>query len=84
MGFDTGLNPKPVEEAEALDPAQASEPAQFQVSADISGYVDRLGEVYAKCLDTAAKIPSPIYLENGARKDIATTLFIQTVKNFGL
>jgi hypothetical protein len=53
-------------------------------SIEIADYVDRLGKLYTHCLTTAAAIPSPIELESTAVKDIATTMFIQTVRHFDL
>jgi hypothetical protein len=53
-------------------------------SAEIADYVQRLGKLYSHCLSTAADIPTSIELESTAVKDIATTMFIQTVRHFDL
>ena len=52
-------------------------------STDIAEYVEKLGKLYSHCFDTAnskmgAKLDAPEV------KDIATTLFIQTVRKFSL
>jgi hypothetical protein len=46
--------------------------------------IERLGKLYGHCLSTAAGMPSAIELESTAVKDIATTMFIQTVRHFNL
>jgi hypothetical protein len=53
-------------------------------SAEIVDYIQRLGKLYNACLDTAVGMPTQIELESTAVKDIATTLFIQTVRHFDL
>ncbi len=53
-------------------------------SAEIADYIERLSKLYGHCLTTAANIPTSIELETTAVKDIATTLFIQTVRHFDL
>lgn len=53
-------------------------------SVEIADYIERLGKLYTHCLDTAANIPTSLELESTAVKDIATTMFIQTVRHFDL
>jgi hypothetical protein len=53
-------------------------------SVEIADYIDRLGKLYGHCLTTAAGMPTSIELESTAVKDIATTMFNQTVKHFDL
>jgi hypothetical protein len=53
-------------------------------SVEIADYIERLGKLYGHCLTTAASMPTSIELESTAVKDIATTMFIQTVKHFDL
>ena len=63
--------------------AQAEAPEASR-SAEIADYISRLGKLYSHCLSTAAEMPTSIELEAAQVKDIATTLFIQTTKHFGL
>jgi hypothetical protein len=53
-------------------------------SAEIADYIERLGKLYGHCLTTANSIPATGCLEAREVKDIATTLFIATVKHFDL
>lgn len=53
-------------------------------SAEIADYVARLAKLYGHCLSTAASIPTSIELESTAVKDIATTMFLTTVRHFNL
>jgi hypothetical protein len=53
-------------------------------SAEIADYIERLGKLYGYCLTTANNIPSAASLDAPEVKDIATTIFIQTVKHFSL
>ena len=53
-------------------------------SVEIDDYIQRLGKLYNHCLTTAAGMPTAIELESTAVKDIATTMFIQTVRHFDL
>lgn len=59
-------------------------PEQPSRSAEIVDYIDRLGKLYSRCLTTAANMPSTLELESTAVKDIATTMFLQTVRHFSL
>ena len=59
-------------------------PEQPSRSAEIADYIQRLGKLYSHCLDTAARMPKTVDLETPQVKDVATTLFIQTVKHFNL
>jgi hypothetical protein len=53
-------------------------------SAEIADYIERLGKLYGHCLTTAASMPTSIELPPTAVKDMATTMFVQTVKHFDL
>jgi hypothetical protein len=53
-------------------------------SVEIADYIERLGKLYGHCLSTAASMSTAIELESTAVKDIATTMFIQTVRHFDL
>ena len=53
-------------------------------SVEIADYIERLGKLYGHCLTTATNIPTSIKLETTAVKDIATTMFIQTVRHLDL
>ena len=53
-------------------------------SVEIDDYVQRLGKLYNHCLTTAAGMSTAIELESTAVKDVATTIFIQTVRHFDL
>jgi hypothetical protein len=59
-------------------------PEQPSRSAEIADYIERLGKLYAHCLDAAARMPKTVELETPQVKDVATTLFIQAVKHFDL
>jgi hypothetical protein len=58
--------------------------AQTSRSAEIADYIERLGKLYSHCLTTAANLPTSIDLETPQIKDVATTMFIQTVRHFDL
>ena len=62
-------------------PTQLGQPSR---SAEIADYIERLGKLYSHCLTTAANMPITIELESIAIKDMATTMFIQTVRHFDL
>jgi hypothetical protein len=63
----------------------ATEPTpETSRSAEIADYIGRLGKLYRHCLDTAASMPTTIDLNAPQVKDIATTIFIQTVRHFDL
>jgi hypothetical protein len=53
-------------------------------SVEIDDYIQRLGKLYNHCLTTAASMPTSIELEAPQIKDVATTIFIQTVRHFDL
>ena len=53
-------------------------------SVEIADYIDRLGKLYSHCLTTAASMPTSIELPATAVKDVATTMFIQTIRHFDL
>jgi hypothetical protein len=53
-------------------------------SAEIADYIERLGKLYGHCLSTASSMPTSVELGTPQVKDVATTLFIQTVRHFNL
>jgi hypothetical protein len=53
-------------------------------AAEIADYIQRLGKLYSCCLNTAVSMPTGIDLGAPQVKDVATTLFLQTVKHFNL
>ncbi len=53
-------------------------------SAEIADYIQRLGKLYGHRLTTAANMSTSIELEAPQIKDVATTMFIQTVRHFNL
>ena len=53
-------------------------------SVEIADYIERLGKLYSHCLTTATSMPTSIELPATAVKDVATTMFIQTVRHFDL
>jgi hypothetical protein len=53
-------------------------------SLEIADYIERLGKLYHHCLNTAASMPTSVELGAPQVKDVATTLFIQTVRHFNL
>jgi hypothetical protein len=62
------------------------DPANLQLSRslEIADYIERLGKLYHHCLNTAASMPTSVELGAPQVKDVATTLFIQTVRHFNL
>jgi hypothetical protein len=85
-----GLAPSPVAapipfEAETqLKQMGFSTTPQPSRSVEIADYIGRLGKLYGHCLTTAASMPTSIELEAPQIKDVATTIFIQTVRHFDL
>jgi hypothetical protein len=59
-------------------------PEQPSRSAEIADYIERLGKLYAHCLDAAARMPKTVELETPQVKDVATTFFLQAVNHFNL
>jgi hypothetical protein len=59
-------------------------PEQPSRAAEIVDYIQRLGKLYGCCLTTATNMPTSLELESTAVKDIATTMFLQTVRHFSL
>jgi len=62
----------------------ATTDSQPSRSIEITDYIERLGKLYSHCLTTAMNMPTSIELESTAVKDVATTMFIQTVRHFDL
>lgn len=69
-------------EAEQLEGNPAHLPPSR--SMEIADYIERLGKLYNHCLSTAASMPTSVELGAPQVKDVATTLFIQTVRHFDL
>jgi hypothetical protein len=65
-------------------PVSNATPEQSSRSAEIADYIERLGKLYAHCLDAAARMPKTVELETPQVKDVATSFFIQAVKHFNL
>jgi hypothetical protein len=63
---------------------QAAPQPETSRSAEISDYIQRLGKLYNGCLTTAQGLPAAENLAPAEVKDVATTIFIQTVKHFSL
>jgi hypothetical protein len=53
-------------------------------SAQICDYVDRLGTLYNRCLMVADDLPCGSELKPAERRDVATTIFLQTIRHFDL
>jgi hypothetical protein len=62
----------------------ASAPQPEGRSAEIADYIDRLGKLYTRCYATALQQLENMPLGTPEVKDVATTLFIQTVRHFSL
>jgi hypothetical protein len=67
---------------EPIEPA--APPAETKRSIEIAEYVGKLGKLYKHCYKTAADELKETPLATPEVKDVATTLFIQTVRHFGL
>jgi hypothetical protein len=59
-------------------------PAEVSRSIEIADYIERLGKLYSHCYQTAAKQLDSSPLATPEIKDVATTIFIQTVRHFSL
>jgi hypothetical protein len=59
-------------------------PAEVSRSIEIADYIERLGKLYSHCYKTAAQQLDSTPLATPEVKDVANTLFIQTVKHFSL
>jgi hypothetical protein len=53
-------------------------------SVEIIDYVDRLGKIYNRCLMVADDLPCGSEFEAADRRDVATTIFLQTIRHFDL
>lgn len=53
-------------------------------SAEIADYIQRLEKLYSSCLTTAANMPTATELDAPQVKDIASCIFIQTIRHFDL
>jgi hypothetical protein len=53
-------------------------------STQLIDYVDRLGTLYNRCLMVADDLPCGSEFEPADRRDVATTIFLQTIKKFDL
>jgi hypothetical protein len=59
-------------------------PAETKRSIEIAEYVGKLGKLYGHCFKTATEQLENTPLATPEVKDVATTLFIQTVRHFNL
>jgi hypothetical protein len=59
-------------------------PAETKRSLEIADYISRLGKLYKHCYATAEEQLEGTPLATPEVKDVATTLFIQTVRHFSL
>jgi hypothetical protein len=81
MGFTLTA---PFEAEQKLRQQLAPQPQAESRSIEIADYIDRLGKLYGHCYKTAAQQLESTALETPEVKDVATTLFIQTVRHFGI
>jgi hypothetical protein len=70
--------------AAAVVPTTANKMAESSRSAEIADYIDRLGKLYARCYKTASQQLENMPLGTPEVKDVASTIFIQTVRHFSL
>jgi hypothetical protein len=75
---------KPQEAQKHAQISSSVPPEQPSRSAEIADYIERLGKLYAHCLDAAARMPKTVDLNAPQVKDVATTFFIQAVRHFDL
>jgi hypothetical protein len=66
----------------AIEPV--APPAETKRSIEIAEYVGKLGKLYRHCYKTATDELKETPLATPEVKDVATTLFIQTVRHFSL
>jgi hypothetical protein len=64
--------------------SEPTPPTERNRSIEIADYIDRLGKLYNHCYKTAAQQLENTPLATPEVKDVATTLFIQTVRHFNL
>jgi hypothetical protein len=64
--------------------ATTKQPVEVSRSIEIADYIERLGKLYSHCYQSAAKQLDSTQIANPEIKDVATTLFIQTVRHFSL
>jgi hypothetical protein len=70
--------------AAAVAPPATTEMAESGRSAEIADYINRLGKLYGHCYGVAAQQLENVPLGTPEVKDVATTIFIQTVRHFSL
>jgi hypothetical protein len=63
---------------------QAALPTETKRSIEIADYIGKLGKLYSHCYKTASEQLESTPLATPEVKDVATTLFIQTVRHFNL
>jgi hypothetical protein len=68
----------------SIVPTPTTPPAQSQRSTDIKNYIEHLGKIYGDCYTTATKQLESAGLDKPEIKDVATSLFIQTTRHFGI
>lgn len=62
----------------------STETPETTSSAQICEYVDRLGKLYNRCLMVADDMPCGSEFNPADRRDVATTIFLQTIRHFDL
>jgi hypothetical protein len=92
MGFNvTPIEPEQIKSVQkpvtlpavgSIEPAAL--PAETKRSIEIADYIGKLGKLYSHCYKTASEQLESTPLATPEVKDVATTLFIQTVKHFNL
>jgi hypothetical protein len=65
-------------------PPVANEMAESGFPKEVADYISRLGKLYGHCYGVAAQQLENVPLGTPEVKDVATTLFIQTVRHFSL
>jgi hypothetical protein len=70
--------------AALVAPPVANETAESGRSAEIADYISRLGKLYGHCYGVAAQQLGSTALATPEVKDVATTIFIHTLRHFNL
>jgi hypothetical protein len=81
MGFNVAI---PFEAEQKLSQQLAAAPVENSRSAEIADYISRMGKLYAHCYATASQQLENVPLGTPEVKDVATSIFIQTVRHFSL
>jgi hypothetical protein len=81
---ETAFDRASIPNSQPMGFAVAPQSAETSRSAEIADYIERLGKLYSHCYKTAAQQLESAPLATPEVKDVAMTLFIQTVKHFSL